>query len=377
MNLLISKTTTLIYRFVVKPIMFRVPPDRVHTDVIKLGSFVQRYSFFRWLISSCWSYSNPKLSQNILGIDFKNPVGLSAGFDKNIELSPTIKSVGFGFMEGGTTTFQASEGNKRPWYYRLPKTKSLVVHAGLPNQGTKRIMKRVDSFSKNTYDNFPLNVSVAQSNVACVDGLELAIDDYENGIKEIVKSSRVKMITLNISCPNTYDGEPFSNPEAMEKLLKRVDSLKIKQPIFLKMPSHIKWKQFDELLEVIKNHKVAGITVSNLAHVQDVHFKDVLPEGIKGGFSGKPTFKLSNDLIYQTRKKYGDRFVIIGVGGIFSADDAYTKIKLGASLVEMITGVIFEGPQIIGQINHGLVQRLTLDGFNSIDEAVGSAISTK
>jgi len=377
MNLIISKTTTLIYRFVVKPIMFRVPPDRVHTDVIKLGSFVQGYSFFRWLISSCWSYSNPKLNQNILGIDFKNPVGLSAGFDKNIELSPTIKSVGFGFMEGGTTTFQASEGNKRPWYHRLPKTKSLVVHAGLPNQGTKRIMKRVDSFSKNTYDNFPLNVSVAQSNVACVDGLETAIDDYENGIKDIIKSSRVKMITLNISCPNTYDGEPFSNPKAMEKLLKRVDSLKIKQPIFLKMPSHIKWKQFDELLEVVKNHKVAGITVSNLAHVKDVHFKDVLPEGIKGGFSGKPTFKLSNDLIYQTRKKYGDRFVIIGVGGIFSADDAYTKIKLGANLVEMITGVIFEGPQVIGQINRGLVKRLGEDGFNSIEQAVGSAHRNK
>lgn len=371
MNFPISQTTGFLYRYVIKPVVFRIPPDSVHSGIINLGKGVQRISFLRWLMKSSWKYSNPVLHQNILGIDFENPVGLSAGFDKNIELSPTIKSVGFGFMEGGTITFQACKGNKRPWFYRLPKTKSLVVHAGLPNEGTKKIMHRVDNYPKGTFNDFPLNVSVAQSNVKNVDTLDKAIDDYVKGIKDIVTSSDAKMITLNISCPNTYDGEPFSDPRAMEKLLKRVDTLKVKQPIFLKMPSHLKWNQFEQLLEVVKKHDVAGITVSNLAHKHDVSFKDILPDDVKGGFSGKPTFKLSNDLIYQTRKKYKDRFVIIGVGGIFSADDAYTKIKLGANLVELITGMIFEGPQLIGQINRGLAIRLHRDGFESISDAVG------
>lgn len=377
MNLPISKTTGFLYKFVVKPIMFKIVPDTVHSGLVNLGSKVQRYGFFRWLMSSSWAYSNPVLGQTILGINFVSPIGLSAGFDKNIELSPTIKSVGFGFMEGGTVTFQPSLGNKRPWFYRLPRTKSIVVHAGLPNQGTKIIMKRVDDYPKNTFVSFPLNVSVAQSNVDKVDTVDKAIDDYLKGIKDIIASPNVRMITLNISCPNTYDGEPFSNPKSLEKLLAKVDSVKTKLPIFLKMPNHLSWEQFNPLLQVATKHQISGVTISNLAKRSDVRLKDTLPDEVQGGLSGKPTYETSNDLIWRTRKKYKNRFVIVGVGGIFSADDAYIKIKLGADLVELITGMIFEGPQLIGQINKGLVMRLQQDGFESISEAVGCSVSTK
>lgn len=377
MNLPISKTSSFLYRFVVKPILFQISPDKIHADVIRFGSKVQKSRFLRWLVRSSWAYSNRSLEQDILGINFKNPVGLSAGFDKNVELAPTMKSVGFGFMEGGTITFQASKGNKRPWYHRLPKTKSLVVHAGLPSQGTKIIMKRVSSYPKDTFASFPLNISVAQSNVNGVDTVEKAVGDYLKGLKDIIASPKVSMITLNISCPNTYDGEPFSNPKSLEKLLTKIDGVKTNLPIFLKMPNHLAWKEFDALLQVASCHRVSGLIISNLVKWSDVKLKDVLSKDIRGGYSGKPTFELSNDLIFRTRKKYKDSFVIVGVGGIFSADDAYTKIKLGANLVELITGVIFEGPQLIGQINRGLMKRLRRDGFTSIDQAVGSEISVK
>jgi len=322
-------------------------------------------------MKSSWSYTNSVLEQTILGIDFKNPLGLSAGFDKNIELPPTIKSIGFGFMEGGTISLQSSDGNKRPWFYRLPKTKSIVVHAGLPNQGTKLVMDRIDGYPINTFDEFPLNVSVAQSNADTVNTVNKAIEDYLKGVKDIIASANVQIITLNISCPNTYDGEPFSNPKSLEKLLAKVDGLKTELPVFLKMPNHLSWERFDPLLQVAANHQVSGVTISNLAKRSDVVLKDTLPNEVQGGFSGKPTYETSNDLIWRTRKKYKERFVVVGVGGIFSADDAYTKIKLGANLVELITGMIFEGPQLIGQINRGLVKRLQQDGFKSIKEAVG------
>lgn len=139
------------------------------------------------------------------------------------------------------------------------------------------------------------------------------------------------------------------------------------------MPSHLKWEYFGELLDVADKHNVMGVTIGNLAKDRaQANLMDPLPDAIKGNLSGKPTWELSNNLIRQTYKNYGKRFVIIGVGGIFCAEDAYTKIKMGATLVELISGLIFEGPQLIGQINKDLVSLLEKDGYNSITEAIGA-----
>jgi dihydroorotate dehydrogenase (fumarate) len=181
------------------------------------------------------------------------------------------------------------------------------------------------------------------------------------------------MITLNISCPNTYGGEPFTTPDRLDQLLSAVDRLRLKQPIFVKMPSHLSWREFDQLLRVIATHHIDGVTIGNLAKDRKAaKLSDPLPDTIKGGLSGKPTQKPTDDLICKTYLKYGKRFVIIGVGGIFTAEDAYRKIQLGASLVELITGMIFEGPQRIGQINQGIVALLERDGYKHISEAVGT-----
>jgi len=181
------------------------------------------------------------------------------------------------------------------------------------------------------------------------------------------------MITLNISCPNTYGGEPFTSPAKLEKLLSRIDDLGLDEPVFLKMPSDLNWRQFNNLLKVARNHKVAGLTICNLAktrHAIDV--RDKTQPLIAGGLSGAPVRDLSNALIEKTYAQYGRRFTIIGVGGVFTADDAYTKIKLGASLVEMITGMIYFGPQRIGQINRDLALLVQQDGYATIQEAVGA-----
>lgn len=372
----LSAATTFVYQHAMKPVFFRFRPDGVHSRMLRAGSVLQRSAFMRGVVRSVWAYDNPlMLSQTVRGIRFRNPVGLSAGFDKNFELPPMLKAIGFGFMEGGSLTFRPCAGNPRPWFYRLPKSKSIVVYAGLANQGVRQVVRRIQLYSPSTFQSFPLNISVAKTNSpeACND--TDAINDYIGSLRAIQKSGVGDMITLNISCPNTYGGEPFTTPERLEWLLTDVDKLALKQPVFIKMPSHLDWPAFACLLKVASRHKVAGVTISNLAKDRgQAGLMDPLPDSVKGNLSGRPTWELSNNLIRRTYKQYGDRFTIIGVGGIFSAEDAYTKIKLGASLVELVTGLIFEGPQLIGQINEGLVRLLQADGYTDITQAIGADV---
>jgi dihydroorotate dehydrogenase (fumarate) len=374
MRTTISNVSSKIYTKAFKPLAFKQKPDKVHDHLLNTGSRLQKVAPVRALLHGAWAYDdNAKLGQDVLGIHFRNPVGLSAGFDKNFQLPLLLKSIGFGFMEGGSLTYQECDGNPRPWFYRLPKTQSLVVFAGLANQGVNRIVDRIQQYPVQTFNNFPLNISVAKTNSKEAASEDDAISDYIGSLRHIKKSKVGNLITLNISCPNTYGGEPFTTPERLERLLKAVDEVKLTQPVFIKMPLHLPWPEFEELLAVANKHQVAGLTISNLAKDRgQAKLMDPLPETVKGNLSGRPTWELSNNLIRHTYKKYGKRFVIIGVGGIFSAEDAYTKIKLGATLVELITGMVFEGPQLIGQINKGLVTRLQRDGFKTISEAIGA-----
>jgi dihydroorotate dehydrogenase (fumarate) len=369
----LSNATTGLYKHVGKPILFAMPPDTAHASIIRLGRIVQRSKAIRSMMRGAWAYHNPVLTQKIHGITFKNPVGLSAGLDKNFAVPPLMHSVGFGFMEGGSITFKPCAGNPKPWFYRLPKSKSLVVNAGLANDGVEAIIARIQGYDQRIIRDFPINISVAKTNSpeTCTD--EQAVADYIGSLRHIKRSRLGDLVTLNISCPNTYGGEPFTTPERLELLLAAVDRLRLSQPVFIKMPSHLPWHEFFCLLRVAARHHVDGITIGNLAKDrQKAKLSDPLPDHIKGNLSGMPTQKATDKLIYKTRRAFGKRFVIIGVGGIFCAEDAYRKIKLGANLVELITGVIFEGPQLIGQINRDLVTLLEKDGYASIDEAVGT-----
>lgn len=373
MNRIISRTSEGFYKWLAKPILFRFQPDAVHNGLIKTGKIVQSVPPLRGLIHWAWAHEDKKfLEQQLLGITFTNPVGLSAGFDKNFELAPLLKSVGFGYMEGGSLTYHQCDGNPRPWFYRLPKTKSLVVYAGLANQGSEAVIQRIAGYPRHAFQNFPLNISVAKTNSQEAATDETAVQDYAGSVRAIKAAGVGDIITLNISCPNTYGGEPFNTSERLEKLLSSIDEIAASQPLFIKMPSDLPWDRFRELLEVASRHNVQGLTISNLAKDRSkIALKDPLPDSVKGNLSGKPVWELSNELIRQTYLAYGDRFVIIGVGGIFSAQDAYTKIRLGANMVELITGMIFEGPQLIGQINAGLVALLKKDGYANIAQARG------
>jgi len=361
------------YKYLAKPILFLISPDQTHSSMITVGSAVGKVAFLRWVmrIASKRKPDN-RLIQKYHGIKFDSPVGLSAGLDKNGEIVPMIANLGFGFTEVGSVTAMQCKGNPRPWFYRLPKTQSLVVYAGLGNHGSQTIIKRIHNYPHRAFGDFPIVLSVAKTNSQKVVSVKDGIADYVTTVKRAKNEPRIKMIELNVSCPNAYGGEPFTTPISLNRLLKAVDAVGVKQPIYIKMPVDLPWDAFRTLLNVIIRHQVAGVTIANLAKDRTkVELKDVLPDSVQGNLSGKPTWQLSNDLIRQTFLNYGDRLTIIGVGGIFTAEDAYTKIRLGASLIEVITGVIYGGSQIAIEINDGLVSLLKRDGYTNISQAIG------
>ncbi len=373
MNIVISKVSGSLYRHVIKPILFKMHPDIAHEKMIVVGAKVQKSRFLRGLIRGSWNYQNQAiLAQNLHGIEYKNPLGLSAGLDKNFEIAGVVNAIGFGQMEGGSITFQSCRGNDKPWFYRLPKTKSIVVHVGLANQGAAKILPRIAKYSRNEIDDMVVNISVAKTNNRQNASDEQAVNDYVGTLKMIRDQNVGDVVTLNISCPNAYGGEPFTTPARLEKLLAKTDLVKLNQPIYIKMPIDKTPAEFEKLLQVIARHNVQGVTISNLFKDRSsVELADDLPAEIPGNLSGRPTFAKSNELIALTYRKFGDRLTISGVGGVFDAHDAYTKIRAGASLVEMITGLMFEGPQIVGRINHDLVELLQRDGFSHVSQAVG------
>ncbi len=309
------------------------------------------------------------LEQQILGINFPNPVGLAAGFDKDAWLARIIPSVGFGFEEVGSVTGKPCKGNEGKRLWRLKKSKGLVVYYGLKNEGAKKVADRLFKFKLRT----PLGVSIAKTNDQETVSEEEGINDYIKAYLEFRNRNIGDYFTVNISCPNTFGGEPFTDPSRLDRLL-----LKLREtgegdstPFFLKLPAELPRSQIDKIIEVAKKHKIEGLICTNLAKSRDnKNIKDEVPN--VGGMSGRVVGEMSDDLIAYIYQRVGKQFVIVGCGGIFSAEDAYRKIKNGASLLQLITGLIFEGPQLIGEINEGLVKLLKKDGYKNISEAVGT-----
>jgi dihydroorotate dehydrogenase len=381
-----NKVEHFAYAKVLKPIFFRHDPEAVHDRMTAFGVALGKTAITRATVGAMFGYSDPRLVQNILGIEFKNPVGLSAGFDKNAELIDIIPSVGFGFMEVGSITGEPCEGNPQPRLWRLPKSKGLVVYYGLKNDGSKAIAARLSKrLVRRGPFAIPVGTSVAMTNCSANEDINAAILDYVKAFDVLADIGQYT--TINISCPNTSGGQPFVEPENLEILLTAIDKIASQKSIFVKFSPDMTMEQVDKLLDIIHRHRVDGVICTNLTKKKgNEKILDPLPE--HGGISGKPVESLSNDLIshiYQQELKREQnqeknvpkdtkKLIVIGTGGIFTAEDAYKKIRLGASLVQMITGMVFEGPQVVSDINIGLSNLLVRDGFKNISEAVGADV---
>lgn len=361
-----NKALSLFYTFVLKPILFQIDPEKVHDFFTILGKFLGTNGITRKITATFFNFQNKKyLQQKIKGIIFKNPIGLAAGFDKNAQLINIVPEIGFGFTEIGSITANKCAGNQKPRLWRLKESKSLVVNYGLKSNGAIEIHKRI----KKIKCEIPVGISIAKTNCKTTTTVKSGTKDYlktYNIFKDIGDYD-----VLNISCPNAYGGEYFTNPEYLDFLLKKVNQRRNEKPLFLKIPCDLQTKEIDSILEISAKSNVDGFICTNLTkNRKNKRIKDkFVPE--KGGISGKVVEDLSNKVIGHIYKTTQRKFVIIGCGGIFSAEDAYKKIKLGASLLQLITGMIYQGPQVISEINRGITNLLKKDKLSNISEAVG------
>lgn len=373
MKIFIS-SSHFIYKYIFRPIIFLFDSEGVHNFFTSLGEAMGNNSFIKNILRLIFVRRYKNLSQNISGINFKTPIGLSAGFDYNGSLTQILPSIGFGFGTIGTITNKPYEGNPKPRLGRLIKSQSLLVYKGFKNEGIKKICLKLGKLNFS----YPVGLSIGKTN-SLTDSMtqEQAIQDIIYSFKEAEKSKlKISYYELNISCPNLFGNVSFYPPQNLSGLLEKVFKLKLSKPVFIKMPISKTDKEVLEMLKVIVKFPIAGVIIGNTQNNRkDTSFnKEELKKYPVGNFSGKPTEKRSNELIELAYKSYGKKLTIIGCGGVFNAKDAYKKIKLGASLVQLITGLIFEGPQLPASINYDLNKMIKKDGFKNISDAVGTSI---
>lgn len=346
-----------VYSKLMKPVFFLIDPERVHVNLVRFGSLLAETGVGGFALSKKLGFSHVTNTVEFDGMKFPNRVGLSAGFDYNADLTQTLPKIGFGWHTIGTITLEDYQGNPVPRLGRFPSSKGLLVNKGLKNLGAVATIEKLKKKSLQ----IPTAISIASTNKHFDSDRDQILDIVQ--CFAVFESSTLKhhFYELNISCPNTFGGEPFTTPDRLDILLAALDELHIKRPVYVKMPIDQNEQETLALLRVVDKHHIQGVIFGNLT--KDKHNPAITKEdakrwqSMKGNVSGKPTFERSNQLIALTKKHYPNRFTIVGTGGIFSAADAQLKLDLGADLLQLITGMIFEGPQLIGQINLELAKK--------------------
>ena len=339
---------SFLYKTLFKPIAFQIDPEVVHDMMTWTG---ERLENQKTILSGLFAYQHPSLKKKVLGMTFDNPIGLAAGFDYDGHLAQVMKHVGFGFNTVGTVTAGSYEGNPKPRLGRLPKSKSLLVNKGFKSEGADKIAARLD---KKKLNNHTVGISIGSTNSPKINTISKAVDDYLYTFELFKNRKYVKYFELNISCPNTAFPESFVISKNFEQLVKAISKVNLRQPIFVKMPNELGNSETGKIISTALKYGIQGFIFSNLVKDRKNPALDLQEikkfEDKKGNFSGKPTFNNSNSLIAYSRKKFGKDIAIIGCGGVFGYEDAMTKFASGADLVQLITGMIFQGPQIAGEI---------------------------
>ena len=368
----VNKATTDLFTFgykhIIKPnFVFNVPPDEAHDRMITFCKVTKRVPPLMWACREMLDYTDPVLETEVMGVNFANPFGLSAGLDKNCDMPVLLDNAGFGFETVGSTTSRPCAGNPKPWFHRLPEYDSMMVHVGLANIGSDKVIDRAEKAWTNARD-MQVSVSIARTNDDKVGDLDEGIEDYCISMRRA--GGRTAMVEVNVSCPNTTAGEPFTeSPENLDKLFAALDAIDRPQPTLVKLPLNKSWGELHELLDVLAEHNVQGVSLANLQ--KDRTGLDI-PRDWEGGLSGGPCTRASEALVAQVRRTYGDRFAIAGIGGVFTPEQAYAKIRAGADLVMFISSLMYRGPQQITVLKRGLAQLLKRDGFEHVADAVGA-----
>jgi dihydroorotate dehydrogenase len=312
------------------------------------------------------------------GISYTAPVSIAAGFDKDLKLIEISPSLGTGFHTIWSLTAKPYEGNPGPWLVRLPSDSSILVNYGLKNKGIDIHIPYLKKIQEQGLKQ-PLRISIAKTNCSVVCDMNEAISDYCYSLEQLHKHNIGSAYEINISCPNAFGGEDFSKADQLDRLLHAIKNIGITKPLYLKMPVDSSRDQYKAIIDVAMDHKISGIIISNLTKQRDLlHIQEQEKiQNISWWLSGRPCFAIALSNIAKSYEYIEGRMTIIGCGGIFSAQDAYDMISHGASLLQLITWMIFQWPTLFAEINSGLDILLQRDGFTNISDAVGWMVKGK
>lgn len=355
-----------IYQFL-RPLIFRIEPEKAHNLALNYLKFLPKFSS---LLSATKNYEN--LNNSLWNLNFLNPVGMSAGFDKNAEIINSLFNFGFGFVEAGTTTPIPQKGNEQPRIFRLIEDQAIINRLGFNNLGANYFYENLLKVNRDSSKIIGVNIGKNKDTPDSSADYILLLEKFYN---------HADYITINISSPNTKNLRDIQNEDLLNDFLQKISQHKNNlqkishknTPILLKIAPDLEFEQQKNIAKIVLDNSIDGIIISNTTIARNMNLKS--SKSIEnGGLSGQPLFEKSNEILRNFYRFTEGRIPLIGVGGISSPQDAYTKIKNGASLIQIYSAFIYQGFSLVEKIKKQLSENLKKDGFKNISEAVGSSI---
>ena len=364
------------YRRLIRPILFTQEAEQAHERTMRALSWVSRNEIVSDAVESI--LGTPSLPVDLFGLRFPNPIGLAAGMDKHAEAVPAWAALGFGFSELGGVTWHAQPGNPQPRLFRAIAEEAIVNRMGFNNPGAEALaLKLAEWRAAGRWPNHPVGINLGKSKIT---PLEKAAEDYANSFRMLLPHA--DFFVVNVSSPNTPNLRKLQDKAALEEIIAailEVQSPKSKarspKPILVKVAPDLSFEALDEIVALVMARGLAGIVATNTTigrpETRDETARRVYEE--TGGLSGRPLRQRSTEVVRHLYQQSNGKLPIIGVGGVSDANDAWEKITAGASLVQIYTGLVYQGPSVVKEIVRGLRERMEHGGFTTLIEAVGTS----
>ncbi|MEM9587885.1 MAG: quinone-dependent dihydroorotate dehydrogenase [Planctomycetota bacterium] len=370
-----------LYRRLIRPVLFALPPESAHQVSVHASRLAGTIPAIRRRVRESLLVDEPCLANEVAGLSMVNPIGLAAGWDKSGHALSMLPYLGFGAVEIGSISARPSIGNPRPRLFRLPDDEAIIVNYGLPNDGAERVAQRLAGMARPSRSDesfVPLGINCVATNdgpgSAC--STRQIVEDYCTSVRLL--AGHADYLSLNLSCPNIEKGQHlFEQPNAIRSLLRRLtEHLTINCPVFLKVPPSVDPADHDRWLAEVDEFPMVKGFVFNLPSDDRAKGQLVTPamkwKAMPGAVSGPPVEAVINQCIAMLYRKLNPtRHAIVGAGGVGNAEQAYRKLRLGASMVQLYTALVYRGPGVVREINQGLVELLYRDGVANVCEIIG------
>ncbi len=359
------------YRFI-RPLFFALSPHTAHAAGSAALAPLEYCAPLRNLVRAYCLPKDARLRTEAMGVTFLSPVGLAGGFDKNAVRARALGALGFGFLELGTVTAQAQQENARPNLFRLPQDRALINRLGFPNEGAARVAKRVAARQIASVGDVPIALSIGKSRSVPVESMGDVIADYSASLRAVLPHGR--FVVVNVSSPNTANLRTMQRQEHASVLLNELSAIAGAVPLLLKIAPDLTDGELEALLEAVDSAKIAGVVATNTTLSRaNLRSSASLVEQIgAGGLSGPPLFERARAIVSRCRRRLGPRATIVGVGGIGTAEEAFSMIAAGANLVQLYTSFIYHGPLTARQLSRDLSAIVEREGGRNIAEFVGT-----